>query len=1092
MTLQRLLIANRGEIAIRIARTAADMEIESVAVYAEDDAKSLHVRKVDQALALEGRGVRAYLDMDQLVFLAKQIGCDAIHPGYGFLSENADFARRCAEEGLVFVGAPADLLELLGNKARARQAALDVGTPLIPGLNVACTLDQVREFHAGLGEDATVMIKALAGGGGRGMRAVTEATALEAAYNACRDEAGLAFGSSDVYVEQYIPRARHIEVQLIGDGSGRVSHAWERECTLQRRHQKLLEMAPSPTLSEDTRAAIIDSALRLASSVEYRGLGTFEYLLDANDPSTFYFMEINPRIQVEHTVTEEITGLDLIRTQIELAAGRSLGELGLDQAPPRSGFSLQARINLEHMQGDGSARPAAGVITAFEAPGGHGIRLDHAVYPGLAVNPSYDSLAAKLIVSGSDYPSALRKLQRGLRELRIEGVHSNRDFLLNLVSHPDVVANRVDTGFLSGVMKELLERPADKPLFFESAVAAASDDAPPKIRHGHVGIASPTAGELVALEIATGEPILAGQAVARVEAMKMEFTIQSDTDGIVTHIHAPRIGEIVREGQLLVEIEPGEVEQENLQNEEAADLDFIRADLAEVAARHELTLDAARPQAVARRHAAGKRTARENVANLLDAGSFNEYGAMAVAAQRQKHPVEKLIEISPADGLIAGTGHVNGEQFGPDAARCAVLAYDYTVMAGTQGFMNHKKSDRILALAKQLRLPLVLFAEGGGGRPSDTDYPAVAGLDLHTFAALAELSGLVPSVAIAAGNCFAGNAALFGLCDLTVATRDASIGMAGPAMIEGGGLGRFRPEEVGPASVQSPNGVVDVLVADDVEAVSVTRKYLSYFQGAVAGFEAGDQRGLRHLVPENRKQVYDMREVVETLADTGSVLELRREFARSAITALARIEGIPVGLMANNPHYLGGAIDADAGDKFARFMKLCDAHDLPMVVLCDTPGFMVGPESEKQASVRHVARMFVAAANATIPIVTIVLRKGYGLGAMAMAAGGFGCPVLTASWPSGEFGAMGLEGAVRLSARRELESVEDPQERQARFESLLSEMVERGKALNMASFLEIDAVIDPMATRDWVRRALAAAPRPSVRSGKKHPYIDTW
>jgi len=1092
MPIQRLLIANRGEIAIRIASTAADLEIGSVAVYAEDDAGSLHVRKADHACALSGSGVRAYLDIEQLVALAKQNRCDAVHPGYGFLSENAQFSRRCAEQGLVFVGAPAELLELLGDKARARQMALDNGTPLVPGLNAACTLDEVRSFHASLADGAAVMIKALAGGGGRGMRAVTDASQLEAAYQACREEARLAFGSGEVYVEQYIPRARHIEVQLLGDGSGSASHAWERECTLQRRHQKLLEIAPSPTLTDETRAPIIESALKLASAVKYRGLGTFEYLVDADDPSKFYFMEINPRIQVEHTVTEEITGLDLIRAQIELASGHSLQELDLQREPPLNGFAMQARLNLERMQADGSTRPATGVVAVFEAPSGHGIRVDHALYSGCSVSPSYDTLAAKLIVSGKDYTSTLRRMQRCLRELRIEGVYSNRDFMLNLVSHPDVVSNRVDTDFISTAIATLIETHGQQPLFFESVVEMPTQVDAIEVRHGRVGIASPTAGELIALETVVGQTVQAGQVVARVEAMKMEFAVQSDTDGTVMRVLAPAIGDVVQEGQLLVEIEPGEVDRGALQSEQEIDLDSIRTDLAEVIARHEKTRDAARPQAVARRREEGKRTARENVADLFDEGSFNEYGAMAVAAQRQKYSEEQLIEISPADGLIVGTGSVNGDLFAPTAARCGVLAYDYTVMAGTQGFMNHKKTDRLLALAKQLEMPLVLFAEGGGGRPSDTDYPAVAGLDLHTFSALGELSGLVPTVAIAAGNCFAGNAALFGLCDLTIATHSASIGMAGPAMIEGGGLGRFRPDEVGPMSVQSPNGVVDIVVADEAEAVAVTKKYLAYFQGAVDGFESADQRRLRHLVPENRKQVYDMRGVIHTLADADSVLELRHEFARSAITALIRLEGKPLGLMANDPHYLGGAINADAGDKFARFISLCDAHDIPMVVLCDTPGFMVGPESEKQASVRHVARMFVAAANATVPIVTIVLRKGYGLGSMAMAAGGFGRPILSASWPSGEFGAMGLEGAVRLAARRELEKIDDPRERQAHFERLLAKLVARGKALNMASFLEIDAVIDPSDTRGWISRALASAPPVPPRHGKKRPFIDTW
>ncbi|MCY1287545.1 Methylmalonyl-CoA carboxyltransferase 12S subunit [compost metagenome] len=406
--------------------------------------------------------------------------------------------------------------------------------------------------------------------------------------------------------------------------------------------------------------------------------------------------------------------------------------------------------------------------------------------------------------------------------------------------------------------------------------------------------------------------------------------------------------------------------------------------------------------------------------------------------------------------------------------------------------MNHKKTDRMLDLAAQWRVPLVLFAEGGGGRPGDTDFVGVAGLDCHTFVGMARLSGLVPTVGIVSGRCFAGNAALLGCCDVIIAAEDASIGMAGPAMIEGGGLGSFKPEEVGPTRVQGPNGVIDVLVENEAEAVRVAQQYLAYFQGETRDWQCADPRELRHVIPENRLRVYDIRQVIELLADSGSVLELRRQFAPGLITALVRIEGKPFGLIANNPAHLGGAIDAAAGDKAARFLQLCDAFDLPIVSLCDTPGFMVGPESEKQATVRHVSRMFVAAASLSVPFFTVVLRKGYGLGAQAMAAGSFHSPLFTIAWPSAEFGAMGLEGAVRLGFSKELAAQDSPEARQALFDKLVAKAYESGKAINMASFLEIDAVIDPQDTRAWLLRGLNAAPRPPKREGKKRPFVDTW
>ncbi|TFW10201.1 carbamoyl-phosphate synthase large subunit, partial [Oxalobacteraceae bacterium OM1] len=450
------------------------------------------------------------------------------------------------------------------------------------------------------------------------------------------------------------------------------------------------------------------------------------------------------------------------------------------------------------------------------------------------------------------------------------------------------------------------------------------------------------------------------------------------------------------------------------------------------------------------------------------------------------------IKTTPADGLVAGIGSVNGEHFDEERARCMALAYDYTVFAGTQGMMNHKKTDRMFALAEQWRLPVVLFAEGGGGRPGDTDALVVAGLDVMSFIQFAKLSGLVPRVGIVSGRCFAGNAALLGCCDVIIATRNATIGMGGPAMIEGGGLGVYAPEEVGPVAMQAPNGVIDVVVEDEAEAVRAAKQYLSYFQGATRDWQCADQRLLRHLVPENRLRSYDIRAVIESLADTGSVLELRRQFGVGIITAFIRIEGRPFGLLANNPMHLGGAIDADAADKAARFMQLCDAFDLPILSLCDTPGFMVGPDAEKTAMVRHVSRLFVTAGSITVPFFTVVLRKGYGLGAQAMAGGSFHAPFFTVAWPSGEFGAMGLEGAVRLGYRKELEAVADPAERQALFEKMVAQSYEQGKAINMASFLEIDDVIDPQATRAWVLRGVRSAPVPPPRAGKKRPFIDTW
>ena len=502
----------------------------------------------------------------------------------------------------------------------------------------------------------------------------------------------------------------------------------------------------------------------------------------------------------------------------------------------------------------------------------------------------------------------------------------------------------------------------------------------------------------------------------------------------------------------------------------------------ELRERRAATRDEARPDAVARRHAAGGRTARENVADLVDPGSFVEYGRLAVAAQRGRRELRELIERTPADGLVAGTARVDG-------APCAVLSYDYTVLAGTQGALGHRKKDRLFELIERMRLPAVLFAEGGGGRPGDTDYPVVSALDTRAFALWARLSGLVPRIAIVAGRCFAGNAVLAGCSDLIVATANVSLGMGGPAMIEGGGLGRVEPDAVGPLDMQARNGVVDVEVAGEAVAVAVAKRLLAYFRGSGAAGDAGDQERLAALVPERDRRAYDPRPVIETLADTGSVTFLRERFAPGMVTALARIEGRPVGVIANDTRHLAGAITSDGADKAARLMQLCDAFGLPLVSLVDTPGMMVGPDAEATGLVRHGSRLLVTGAALRVPLVAVILRRGYGLGAQAMVAGSLHEPLLTVAWPGATLGPMGLEGAVRLGLRRELEAIEDEAEREARVRELTAAAQENAAAVNAATLFELDDVIEPAETRGLIAATLAAAP-PVAPGGRG--FVDTW
>jgi acetyl/propionyl-CoA carboxylase alpha subunit/acetyl-CoA carboxylase carboxyltransferase component len=1126
MNSKRLLIANRGEIAIRIAEAAAELGLASIAIYSEDDARALHIKRADEARGLPGSGPAAYLDAERILTIAHEADCGAIHPGYGFLSENADFARRCAEEGITFIGPRPDLLELFGDKTRARTLAAQCGVPILEGSDGPANLTEIQSFFQALGPDSAIIIKAIAGGGGRGMRVVRHFAEIEGAYNRCQSEARASFGNSDLYAERFLPMARHIEVQILGDRDGRISDRGERECTIQRRHQKLVEIAPSPSLSNTLRARLIAAARRMAESVNYNTLGTFEFLVEGarNDDSAFAFIEANPRLQVEHTITEEVSGVDLVKAQIGLAFGRSLKDLGLMGDSQPRGFAIELRINAESMGADGITRPSGGVISVFEPPSGPGIRVDSCAYAGHQINQRFDSLIAKLIVHSPsrDFSEVVNRAYRALCRFRIEGVATNLPFLQALLKHPEFIANNVHTGFVEEHMAALAAPGSDhRRLYFDRSRETASvgtkvdsvdplavltlgksDDpiaSPPApiamdfahhsipAPEGTVAIKAPMQGTVLAIGASEGDSVAPGQELIVMEAMKMEHVIAAPFSGVVRQITVNK-GDTIAEGHPLLFMEEGAGGSLSRIASAETDIEMIRPDLAEVLERHEVTHDGARPEAVARRRKTGQRTARENVEDICDPGSFVEYGALGVAAQRRRRSMEDLIKNTPADGMITGHATVNAGLFGPERAHCVVLAYDFTVLAGTQGHLNHRKKDRMFQLARELRIPLILFAEGGGGRPGDTD----GDFSSRTFHDFPKLSGLVPMIGIVSGRCFAGNASLLGCCDVVIATANSNIGMGGPAMIESGGLGVFRPEQIGPMNVQVPSGVVDVAVANEAEAVIAARKYLAYFQGSISQFECADQRRLSSIIPENRRRVYDIREVVNTLADTDSVLELRPHFGRTMVTALIRIEGRPIGLIANDPMHLSGAIDSDGSDKGARFITLCDAFDIPLLFLCDTPGIMVGPEIEKTALVRHSSRMFLAGANVEVPFLKIVLRKAYGLGAIAMSGGADDAAVFTVAWPTGEFGPMALEGAAKLGYRNELAAIADPQERKRRFDEMVASLYQRGKALNLASHFAVDDVIDPADSRRWISAALRSTPPPARRTTKKYPFIDAW
>src|SRR5271155_642369 len=1017
----RLLIANRGEIALRIIRTATELDLGTVAVYAEDDADSPHVHAADEAIGLPGAGPAAYLDHAAILAAAKKSGAELIHPGYGFLSEQPEFARACTTAGYTFVGPDAAALELFGNKSAARRAAVAAGVPVLPATDGPSSVEDIRAFLAA--HENGIVIKALAGGGGRGMRIVRGAEQIDDAYRQCAAEAQLGFGNPALFAEAHLADARHIEGQIVATPS-RALALGDRDCSIQRRHQKLVEIAPAQGISPALRRELHKAAARLCAQADYRGIATVEFLVTGEQ---FFFLEVNPRIQVEHTVTEEVTGVDLVAVQLRIAQGASFHQLRLPAGIVADGddvvgalaavrgIAIQTRVNMETMEADGSVLPTAGTLTVFSPPSGPGVRVDTFGRPGLTPSPRYDSLLAKGItrVRGSSFSAAVRKAQTALDEFGIEGIRTNIGFLREILSHSQTHSDPVTTGFVDENLSTLVA--AVQSRRGEPRVASI------ELYPGEEVLRAQLAGTVV--EAATEDAeFAAGAQLVVLEAMKMQHVLTAP-DAVRTVRTLVTPGQVVGTGDpLVVFTRTGE----HAQTEGAADVDLdrARADLDEVRRRHMLTLDEGRPAAITKRHKQNRRTARENIADLVDPGSFVEYGALTLAAQRSRRPEEDLIANPPADGLVAGLAAIGG-------AEAVVLSYDYTVLAGTQGMRNHAKTDRVFDLAARRKLPVVLFAEGGGGRPGDTDLANVAGLDVPTFRALGALSGRVPLVSIVSGRCFAGNAALAGTCDVIIATPDANIGMGGPAMIEGGGLGECRPEDIGPIDVQRRNGVVGLVARDDVHAA------------------------------------------IESVVDVGSVLELRSDYGVGVVTALVRVEGAAFGLLANSSHHLGGAIDAEAADKIADFLTLCESFGLPIISLCDTPGFMVGPDAEIHAAVRRFSRLFIVGARLTVPFGMIILRKGYGLGAMAMAGGSFLAPEFTVAWPTGEIGGMGLEGAVRLGFNKELAAVIDPIERQNLFDKLVEAAYQHGKALTSATTFELDDVIDPADSRAWITRLLS-------------------
>ena len=1072
-----ILVANRGEIAIRIARSARELGLRTIGVHAADDETSLHTRYVDESRQLPGEGAAAYLDQEAIITIAQETGASAVHPGYGFLSENADFASRCAAAGLVFVGPSVETLRLFGDKISSRLAAESIGIPVLPGTSRPTTLDEARAFAA---SHKAVMLKAIAGGGGRGMRAVQTVAEVDDAFARCSSEAKQAFGNGDLYVEKLLPAARHIEVQVVGDGTGAVCHLWERDCTVQRRHQKLIEIAPAPELEPRLRVRILDVAVKLARHVRYASLGTLEFLVDGDE---FWFMEANPRLQVEHTITEEVTGVDLVQTQIRIALGATLADLGLVSPPRLEGFAIQARVNLETLLPDGTPAPRAGRLTGYAPPSGPHVRVDGYGYAGYTTSLRYDSLLAKVIARGRTYEGAITNLSNALREFHIGGAPTNIPILLSILDLPAVKAGHFDTSLVGENLPALLAAAANQTTIAPPFAALeeqgdplgeANDLGP--VEEGDVLVPTPMHGMVMTVNVAPGDIVAAGDTLMVLEAMKMEHSVRAPIGGSVEAV-AVNVGDTVAEGANLFRISVSADGAGTRPKSDSAgpDLGWTK-EVEEIEKRRLLARAMGGPAKLARQKAEGKLNVRERIDALVDPNSFREIAALtAFATYDQDGELETL---SPAN-FVAGTGQLAGR-------KVVIGADDFTLRAGSGDAAIHEKQIFLEEYARQMRLPMVRLLDGasGGGSVKMAMEQGFHYLPVNPgWDAVTESLSLVPVVSACLGPTVGIGAARFVMAHFGLMVEGlGQIFTAGPPIVLSATREALTKEELGGAAVHRNNGMVERFVRSEAEAFDVVRRFLSYLPSSVFGLppviaqtDPCDRRDddLLRAIPRSERQPYQIAPILEAIFDAGSIFPYA-EYGGSTITALARLDGHPVGVVTVDP-MKGTTMTVEGAMAVTRLVDLCETFHLPIVSLTDQAGMSIGLAAERLGTIRYGARAITAIYQARVPQAELVLRRVFGVG----GAGSVNRHRANRSWcwPSGSWGSLPPQGGIEAAFRSELASAPD---REATIAGIARELERIGSPFRTAERFGVQDLIDPRESRallcDWVKDAYGLLP----------------
>ena len=1119
---KRVLIANRGEIAIRIARAAASLGVDSVAVFTAADALSLHTRLAGGAREIGGRAadpVRGYLDIDAVIAAAKDSGSDCVHPGYGFLSESANFAERCRLEGLRFIGPSSATLALFGDKVEARAFAQAQGIPVVPGTPAALASSaEARAMAQSVGYP--VMLKASAGGGGRGMRTVARPEDMDDAFARCQGEALSAFGDQAVFLEKIVPRPRHIEVQVLGDGQGNVVHLHERDCSVQLRNQKVVEVAPAPNLDETIRQRILADAVILARAARYENAGTVEFLVDP-DSGEHFFIECNPRIQVEHTVTEQVLGVDLVEAQFRIADGASLASLGLaDQkavGKPR-GFAVQTRVVVQ----------GTGTLSAYREPSGPGVRVDACGYVGLAPPPHFDPLLAKVICqSGSSgtFESAIDRTLRALEEFHIAGVPTNREQLRAVLSHPEFRRGNARTTLLSQAIDPAGSEPKSTLAtlkFLDQQVAAlgrargpGSATPPPRplpVPAGHLSVESPHAGSVIDIKARVGDAVTAGQVLFVVTAMKMESSIGAPCSGTIETLAPIAVGDSVDPGQTLAVIKPSATNPTLAVNPGPVDeswtpmLDKVAA--LQAIAHKRLAPDSREPGVVRQRNR-HKLTCRERIDALLDRGSFREIGSLAGFATFDE--AGDVAEFTPASH-VGGQGRIDGRP-------CIVCADDFTSRGGHADGAIGQKSRYLDRLSIELRTPSIRLLDGSSGGGSVATM--VPKQDAGTDASVKESTGAikagrprvvggggsflpghlgssyyadqlatVPVVNMLLGSVVGIGAAKAVLGHFSVMVRDISqLFVAGPPVVSHAMGYDVTKEELGGWHIHCRNGSVDNLAESEEDAIDQTRRFLSYLPSSVyepppieGATDPANRREeeLLTLVPRKRTATFDVRRAIRMIADNDSFFEVGSLWGTDQVAGFVRMAGHPMGVIASDSrHANGGALTADGCDKLRRHLDVCDLFHLPILNLVDNPGFAVGIEHEIAGTIRKGGEWMVAFAQIAVPIFTVLMRRSFGV-----AGNNYATPRSAASvrvtWPAADVGGIPPEGGIEAAYKRQLAEAADPSALRAEINARIESV--RGPVGPLNRF-EIEEMVDPRDTRrlvcEWVTDAYRILRQPS-------------